>query len=150
MKRTFFPIVIAVIVLVTAGAVVLWVFFSKEREFQKIEIPGSYLELTDSSRFALQPILIVRKFPDDSILVLFPGSENHSQVFLYDQKNYNRLLFGDHKGEPVIQSVDEGLSALMNRKVINLSNYKSGKYYVHATACNFGGFLELELLDSNK
>lgn len=126
------------------------IFFERERQFQKIEIPISYLETADTSRFSVTPILVDRSFPDDSLLVFFPKNERHSQVYLYDQKNYNRLLFGDHHGVPVFLPDLEGMSAIFDRPVLNLSGFSSGKYYVHVTACDFGGFLQLIINDSLK
>ena len=89
MKRSFLPVLIAILILAGAGLIVTYVLFSREREFQKVEIPPSYLELADSSRFALQPILLSRKFKDDSVLVMFPQGNGRSQIYLYDQKSYN-------------------------------------------------------------
>ena len=148
MRRSILPILIAFIVLFSAGAVVIVIFFERERQFQKIEIPTSYLETADTSRFSVTPILISRSFPDDSLLVFFPKGEKRSQVFLYDQKNYNRLLFGDHHGSPIFLPDLEGMTAIFDRPVINLSGFPSGKYYVHVTACSFGGFLQLNICDS--
>jgi hypothetical protein len=148
MRRSVLPIGIAFIILFAAGAIVTWIFFQRERQFQKIEIPASYLETADSSRFSVTPIMINRNFPDDSVLVFFPKTETHSQVYLYDQKNYNRLLFGDHHGTPEFLPDLEGMSAMFDRPVINLSGFPAGKYYVHVTPCDFGGYLQLNISDS--
>ncbi|HTL81755.1 MAG TPA: hypothetical protein VL651_08625 [Bacteroidia bacterium] len=147
MKGAILPIFIAIVILAGVGTVVSWVFFSRSRELQKIEIPQSYLETTDTSRFAVQPLYITRKFPDDSLLLLFPKGNSRSQLFIYDQENYNRLLFGDHKGNPKPQRDAQALKAIFGRTVLNLSSYPSGKYYVHVTYCSFGGFFEIEILD---
>ncbi|HLG02236.1 MAG TPA: hypothetical protein VI731_01495 [Bacteroidia bacterium] len=148
MRNSVLPIVIAVLVFVSAGVFVSWVFFTREREFRKVDVPASWLETADTSRFSVQPVLLGRNYPDDSVLVLFPKTNKKSQVFIYDQKNYYRLLFGDHRGNPIAQPNAEGYAALFGRPVLNLSNYPQGKYYVHVTSCSFGGFLEIELLDS--
>lgn len=148
MRKSLFPILIAVIVLGGAGAVTSWVFFDRERQFSKLEIPPSYLETADTSRFSIQPLLLQRSYSDDSILVLFPEEQKPSQIFVYDQKNYSRLLFGDHHGVPLSQPNAAGYAAVYGRPVLNFSRFPEGKYYVHVTSCNFGGFLEIELQDS--
>src|ERR1700751_3225393 len=101
MKRSIFPIIIALIVLFSVGGIVSWIFLHHERQFLKIEIPESYLETTDTSRFSVQPIVLTRNLPGDSVLIFFPKKEKKSEVFLYDQLNYNRLLYGDHHGVPI-------------------------------------------------
>ncbi len=148
MKRSVLPILIAFLVLFAVVGIASRIFFQHQRQFLKIEIPPSYLETTDSSRFSLQPILITRSLPDDSMLVFFPKKEIKPEVFLYDQLNYNRLLFGDHHGVPTFIPDDEGLTAMFNRPILNLSGFPSGKYYVHVTNCDFGGFLQLNISDS--
>lgn len=150
MRRSILPVLIAFLVLIGAGIVASLIFFDRERQFQKLEIPPSYLETTDTSRYSIQPLLLKRDFPDDSILVLFPADNKHSQIFIYDQKNYKRLLFGDHRGIPLSQPNAAGYAAVYERPVLNLSGFTAGKYYVHVTSCSFGGFLEIELADSLK
>src|SRR4051812_13398235 len=100
MKRSVFPIIIALLVLFSVAGIIAWIFLHHERQYLKIEIPASYLETTDSSRYSVQPIIINRSLPDDSVLVFFPKEQKKSEIFLYDQLNYNRLLFGDHHGIP--------------------------------------------------
>ncbi len=148
MRRSILPIFIAFLVLFSAGGIVSFIFFQRERQFQKIEIPASYLETADTSRFSVTPILLNRNFQDDSLLIFFPKNETHAEVFLYDQTNYNRLLFGDHHGTPVFLPDLEGLTAIFGRPVINLSRFPAGKYYVHVKPCDFGGFLQLNVSDS--
>jgi hypothetical protein len=148
MKRSLFPILIALLVLFSIGGIVSYVFLGKERQFLKVEIPPSYLETTDTSRFSVQPIPITRSFDSDSVLVFFPKNKKKSEIFLYDQINYNRLLFGDHHGTPIFIPDAEGLRVLFERPVINVSGFPSGKYYVHLTSCDFGGFLQLNISDS--
>jgi hypothetical protein len=148
MRRSFFPLFIAFIVLLGAGAFVVWTFYSRERQLHKIEIPEAYLETSDTSRFSVTPLTFQRAFPDDSLLLLFPKQNNNSQIYLYDQANYTRILYGDHHGVPVFLPDFEGMKALFGRSVINLSGMPAGKYYVHVTACSFGGFLQLDLSDS--
>lgn len=140
---------LAVVVLFAAGGLVAWILFSRERQLRKIEIPEAYLEAADTSRFSITPLTLTRSYPDDSLLIFFPKRENsRSQVYLYDQENYNRLLFGDHRGVPVFLPDLEGMKAMFGRPVINLSGVPAGKYYVHVTACSFGGFLQLNVSDS--
>lgn len=149
MRRSFFPLLIAFIMLFAVGGYVGWILYSRERQLQKIEIPEVYLEAADTSRFSITPITLTRNYPDDSLLVFFPKQENsRSQVYLYDQANYNRLLFGDHHGVPVFLPDQVGMKAMFGRPVINLSGFAAGKYYVHVTACSFGGFLQLNISDS--
>src|SRR5687767_3534097 len=100
MKGSLVPIVIALLVFLGVGTVVSWVFFKRERHFHKVEVPPSWLENADTSRFSVQPVLLGRNFPDDSVLMFFPEENKRSQIYIYDQKNYNRLLFGDHRGQP--------------------------------------------------
>jgi len=148
MKRSFLPILIAFIALFAVGGIVSWIFLHRERNYLKIEIPASYLETTDTSRFSVQPIVLTRSLPDDSLLIFFPKKEKKSEVFLYDQLNYNRLLFGDHHGVPLFVPDAEGLRAVFDRPVLNFSGFPAGKYYIHVTACDFGGFLQLNISDS--
>jgi hypothetical protein len=148
MRRSFWPVFIAVVVLFSAGGLVLWTLFGKTRHLQKVEIPASFLETTDTSRFSVTPLLLKRNFPDDSLLIFFPKQETRSQVYVYDQANYNRLLFGDHHGTPVFLPDLQGMTALFGRPVVNLSGFPQGKYYIHVTACDFGGFLQMNISDS--
>ncbi len=148
MRKSFLPIFIAITVLLAAGSYVSWILFSKERQLQKIEIPESYLGTSDTSRFSVTPVVLNRVSKEDSILVFFPKQRSRSQVYIYDQANYNRILYGDHHGVPIFLGDLEGLTAIYGRPVINLSGFPSGKYYVHITACDFGGFLQLNISDS--
>lgn len=148
MRRSIFPFVLGFLVLLGVGYFVYQIFSTREREFQKLEIPASYLETVDTSRFSIQPLLLTRAFPDDSILVLFPENKSNSQIFIYNEKNYSRLLFGDHQAIPLSQPNADGYAAVYGRPVLNLSGFDAGKYYVHVTSCNFGGFLEIEVADS--
>ncbi len=148
MRRSFFPVFLAIVVLITAGGFVFWILTGKERQLHKVEIPEAYLEATDTSRFSVTPITLKRIFPDDSLLIFFPKQKIRSQVYLYDQANYQRLLFGDHHGVPLFLPDMEGMKALFGRPVINLSGVPQGNYYVHVTACSYGGFLQLIVSDS--
>jgi hypothetical protein len=148
MKKSFWPVFLAILVLFATGGLVVKLVFERQRQFQKVEIPASYLETSDTSRFSITPITLLRTFSDDSLLVFFPKPETHSQLYLYDQPNYNRLLFGDHHGVPVFLPDLEGFTAMNGRPVVNLSRFPQGKYYVHVTACNFGGFLQFDIRDS--
>lgn len=148
MRRSFFPVLLAVMVLFAAGGFVTWILFSRERQLLKIEIPEAYLETADTSQFSITPLTLKRSFTDDSVLIFFPKLKSHSQLYLYDQENYNRLLYGDHRAVPSFLPDLEGLKALFGRPVINLSRVPAGKYYVHVTACNFGGFLQFNISDS--
>lgn len=138
---------LALIFLLSAGAYAAWVLGNPERQQQKVEIPSSYLETSDTSRFSLQPVLLSRVSKDDSIMLFFPPDKSGSQIYMYDQKNYNRLLFGDHHGMTIPQPYAEGYAAQFGRPVLNLSGFEQGKYYVHVTSCNFGGFFEIQLID---
>lgn len=148
MKGSLFPVVFAFLILLGAGGMAAWIYYEKERQYHKVEIPASWLESADTSRFSVQPISLTRTSSDDSLLLFFPHQENRSQIYLYDQENYNRLLFGDHHGMPTFLPDMEGMKALYGRPVINLSGFPEGKYYVHVTACSFGGFLQLSISDS--
>ncbi|MDQ3111946.1 MAG: hypothetical protein M3R17_18830 [Bacteroidota bacterium] len=148
MRRSFFPLFIGIAVLLSAGGFVMWNLFSPQRQLHKIEIPEAYLETTDTSRFSVTPLTINRTFPDDSVLVFFPKQKSSSHIYLYDQANYNRLLFGDHHAVPVFLPDYEGMKAMFGRSVLNLSGMPEGKYYVHVTACSFGGFLQFSIKDS--
>ena len=150
MRRSFLPVFLAIAALFTAGGMAVKFAFSRQRQFQKVEIPVSYLETSDTSRFSVTPITLLRTYSDDSLLVFFPKQQSGSQIYLYDQSNYNRLLFGDHHGVPLFLPDLEGLTAMNGRPVVNLSRFSEGKYYVHVTACNFGGFLQLNIRDSLK
>ncbi|HEU4716181.1 MAG TPA: hypothetical protein VFU15_00020 [Bacteroidia bacterium] len=147
MKSTALPLIIAFLVLAAAGAIVSWAFFHRDRQLQLVDIPPSYLSSVDTSRFSVQPLVLTREFPDDSVLLIFPANTSLQHIFVYDQKNYNRLLFGDHHGMPLFFADAEGLSAMKGKPVINLSDHPGGKYFIHVTSCNFGGFLQIELED---
>ena len=148
MKRSVFPIIIALLVLFSVAGIIGWIFLHHERQYLKIEIPASYLETTDTSRYSVQPILVNRSSPNDSVLVFFPKEQKKSEIFLYDELNYNRLLFGDHHGMPMFIPDSEGLKAMFDRPVLNFSGFPAGKYYMHVTACDFGGFLQISISDS--
>jgi hypothetical protein len=147
MRNSLLPVLIAVLILFGAGAFVTWIFLHPERNFKKIEIPESYLATSDTSRFSLQPVQLERENAGDSIMIFFPEGKSGSQVFLYDHKNYDRLLYGDHHGAPIPQPYAAGYAAQFGRPVLNLSGFAAGKYYIHVTSCNFGGFFEIQLMD---
>lgn len=103
----------------------------------------------DTSRYSIQSIVLDRKFADDSILILFPEENRKSEIYLYDQKNYFRMLLGYTDVVTVPQENKEILNAQFHRPVVNLSGLRSGKYYLHVTACNFGGYFEIDLTDES-
>ncbi|HTF05839.1 MAG TPA: hypothetical protein VK826_17545 [Bacteroidia bacterium] len=148
MMRNFFPFVLAFLVLGLVAWFVLSELFSRERCVQKVEVPESYLETMDTSRYSVQSILLERTYADDSVLMLFPEANRESQVYLYDQKNYFRLLLGHSDVVTVPQEHKDILRAVFHRPVVNLSGLKEGKYYLHATACNFGGYFEINISDA--
>ena len=81
MRKSILPLLIAFVVLFAAGSFVTWMFFfTRERQYQKVEIPRSWLETADSSRYSVQPVALWRSYPDDSIMVFFPELEGGSQV----------------------------------------------------------------------
>lgn len=147
MLRKSFPFLLAFIVLGFAAWFVLSELFSRPRSVQKIEVPETYLETMDTSRYSVQSILLEREYPDDSLLILFPEENRNSEFYLYDQKNYFRMLLGYHDVVCVPQENKDILSAALHRPVVNLSGLESGKYYLHVTACNFGGYFEIEIND---
>ena len=148
MLRKSFPFLLAFFVLGFAAWFVFSEVFARQRGVQKIEVPESYLETMDSSRYSVQSILLERAFPDDSLLILFPEENRSSEFYLYDRKNYTRLLLGYHDVVTVPQENREILNAAFHRPVVNLSGLDPGKYYLHVTACIFGGYFEIEIADS--
>ena len=150
MIRKYLPVVAAVIIFLLAAWFVFTEVMRRERFVQKVEIPAEYLETLDTSRYSVQSIILERAYPDDSLLLLFPESNRESQVYLYDQKNYFRLLLGSSDVNTVPQYYKEYLKAVYQRPVVNLSNLPEGKYYMHATECNFGGFFEIEISDKRR
>lgn len=148
MLRKSFPFVLAFAVLAVIGWFVLSELFKRERGVQKIEVPGSYLETMDTSRYSIQSIFLERKYPDDSLLILFPEDNRESQFYVYDQKNYSRMLIGYTDVMTIPQEMKEILKAQLQRPVVNLSGLPAGKYYLHVTGCNFGGYFEIEIADT--
>ena len=147
MFRKYFPILLAFLILSVTAWFVLSEVFSRERCVQKIEVPEEYLETMDTSRYAIQSILLERTYKDDSLLILFPVENKKSEVYLYDQKNYFRLLLGYSDVVSVSQENRDLLRAVFDRPVVNLSGLSPGKYYLHATSCNFGGYFEITISD---
>jgi hypothetical protein len=147
MLRKSLPFIVAFAVLALTGWFVLSELFSRHRSVQKIEVPESYLETMDTSRYSIQGILLERKYKDDSLLILFPQGNRESQFYLYDQKNYSRMLLGYSDVVTVPQENKEILKARLQRPVVNLSGLNTGKYYLHVTGCNFGGYFEIEITD---
>jgi hypothetical protein len=147
MRRNLLPVIVALCVLCGVGWMVFTELTHRERNVQKIEVPESYLETMDTSRYSIQSILLERQNEDDSLIILFPESNERSVVYLYDQKNYYRMMLGYSDFTTIPQENKEILKALFNRPVVNLSGLKEGKYYLHATTCNFGGFFEITISD---
>ena len=148
MLRKSLPFVLAFIVLGITAWFVLTEVFSRQRGVQKIEVPETYLETMDTSRYSIQSILLERAYPDDSLLILFPENNSESQFYVYDQKNYNRMLLGYHDIVTIPQENKDILKARMHRPVVNLSGLSPGKYSLHVTGCNFGGYFEIEIADA--
>lgn len=147
MLRKSFPFLIALVILGITAWFVLGELFTRQRGVQKIEVPDTYLETMDTSRYSIQSILLERKYADDSLLILFPEANSESKFYVYDQKNYFRLLLGYTDVITIPQENKEILKARMHRPVVNLSGLKAGKYYLHITKCNFGGYFEIEIAD---
>ncbi|MGL4599555.1 MAG: hypothetical protein ACRCYO_18670 [Bacteroidia bacterium] len=120
-----------------------WKIFQPERNVIRINIPESYLNNTDTSRFSLYPVAVERKKTDDSILVLFPVSERRASLFVYDSLNYQWLMRGDKRARPLLQT--QGLRERTGKPTLNLSRLKNGSYFAHLTSCNYGGFFEIQL-----
>lgn len=148
MFRKVFPFLLAFTVLGFTAWYVYTELSARQRSVQKIEVPESYLETMDTSRYGIQGILLERKFPDDSLLILFPKNNKESQCYVYDQKNYLRILLGYPSVVTIPQENKEILKARMQRPVVNLSGLPAGKYYLHITKCNFGGYFEIEIADA--
>jgi hypothetical protein len=147
MLRRSFPFIIAIIILAFVGWYIVTEIMSRPRNVQRIEVPESYLMTMDSSRYSIQSLVLERKYNDDSLLILFPEANRRSDFYLYDQKNYNRMLLGYSDIVVVPQENKDILDARMHRPVVNLSGLQSGKYYLHVTACNFGGYFEIQIVD---
>lgn len=143
----YFPFIIAFAVFAVAAWFVVAETLNRQRCVQKIEVPEEYLNTLDSSRYSVQSLLLERTYHDDSLLMLFPEANRKSEIYLYDRRNYYRLLLGYNDVVTIPQENKEILRALFNRPVVNLSGLEAGKYYVHATACNFGGYFEVEISD---
>lgn len=148
MLRKSFPFIVAFVILGIAAWFVISEVMTRPRQVQKIEVPESYLETMDTSRYSIQSILLERQYPDDSLLILFPEENRNSEFYLYDQKNYLRMLLGYKDFVTVPQENKEILNARMHRPVVNLSGLPEGKYYLHVTACNFGGYFEIEIANA--
>ena len=147
MISKYAPFLLAIAVFAVAAWFVIGETLNRERCVQKIEVPEEYLSTLDSSRYSVQSILLERTYADDSLLMLFPEANRKSEIYLYDRRNYYRLLLGYNDVLTIPQENKEILKALFNRPVVNLSGLEPGKYYVHATACNFGGYFEVEISD---
>jgi len=143
----YFPVILAFVVLAIAAWFVFSESMNRERCVQKIEVPEEYLNTLDSSRYSVQSLLLERTYTDDSLLMLFPEANRKSEIYLYDRRNYYRMLLGYNDVVTIPQENKEILRALFSRPVVNLSGLEPGKYYVHATACNFGGYFEVEISD---
>src|SRR5688500_16413407 len=120
MLRKTFPIILAVAVLGVVGWYVYTELNSRPRSVQKIEVPESYLETMDTSRYSIQSLVLQRNYIDDSLLILFPEANRKSEFYLYDQKNYNRMLLGYSDVVIVPQENKDILNARMHRPVVNL------------------------------
>jgi hypothetical protein len=143
----YLPFIIAFAVFAVAAWFVLDETMNRQRCVQKIEVPEEYLNTLDSSRYSVQSLLLERTYRDDSLLMIFPEANRKSEIYLYDRRNYYRLLLGYNDVVAIPQENKEILKALLNRPVVNLSGLEPGKYYVHATSCNFGGYFEVEISD---
>lgn len=147
MLRRSFPFIVAIIILAFVGWYIVAEIMSRPRSVQKIEVPESYLMTMDTSRYSIQSLVLERKHADDSLLILFPEANRQSDFYVYDQKNYNRMLLGYSDIVAVPQENKDILNARMHRPVVNLSGLQAGKYYLHVTACNFGGYFEIQIVD---
>ena len=147
MLRRSFPFIVAIIILAFVGWYIVAEIMSRPRSVQKIEVPESYLMTMDTSRYSIQSLVLERKYADDSLLILFPEANRQSDFYVYDQKNYNRMLLGYSDIVAVPQENKDILNARMHRPVVNLSGLQAGKYYLHVTACNFGGYFEIQIVD---
>jgi hypothetical protein len=141
--------VIGFIILAVLACVgyMVWKIFQPERNVIRINIPESYLNNTDTSRFSLYPIAVSRKKSDDSILVFFPVVERRASLFVYDSLNYQLLMHGDKRARPLLQP--HGLRERTGKPTLNLSRLQNGSYFAHLTSCNYGGFFEIQLYQTD-
>lgn len=144
MRSRLSPMVV-LLLLIAIGviAVSAWLLLKRDRQISIFEVPATYIETVDTSRFSVLPFQISRFAKEDSVMVRFPKDALKYGLFLYDSVQYHRMMSGEHNISPMTQNDLE--AQLLGRPQLNLSRLPDGTYYAHLTQCNFQGYFALHL-----
>lgn len=118
------------------------------RAVQVINIPETFLQTADTSRFDMQQVDIVRNSNNDSLVVLFPFADSKVKPYMYNEFNYKLISGYRSKVYPVNQPYSDMIRSITGKPNLNLSRLKEGTYYVHLTGCNYTGFFKIAVKNS--
>ena len=122
-----------------------WIMLDEKRRIVEIQIPAEVLETVDTSRYSIYPVMLQRFSEKDCVLVTFPpGLSSNVSLQLYDSARFERLKSGNRNVAPL--SYPLRLGKWMQKPIINLSGQPDGSYYTRLSYCNFGGFIQIQLL----
>jgi uncharacterized membrane protein len=119
------------------------------RAVQVVNIPETFLQTADTSRFDMQQVDIVRNSNNDSLIVLFPFSDSKVKPYMYNEFNYKLISGYRSKVYPVNQPYSDMIRSITGKPNLNLSRLKEGVYYVHLTGCNYTGFFKIAVKNSS-
>jgi hypothetical protein len=139
-KSNRLPVFAGVLLLLAASGWAGWLLLREKPPVLRVEIPEALLNLTEPSKFDVQPVDLKRKQFGDQLLVFFPEVKRETRVSIYTEGNYKRLIQDLGKASSLYLADAEHLRAVHGRPVLNFSLLPDGNYYVHLSSCNYGGY----------
>jgi hypothetical protein len=140
MKSTRIFVLIGVVLLALVLGWFGWLLFREKKTETRIEIPAELINLSEPSRFDVQPVNLKRNKFGNQLLVFFPKVKRETRVSVYTEANYKRLIQDLGQVKPLYLADAEHLRAVHGRPVLNFSVLPDGNYYVHLSSCNYGGY----------
>ncbi|MCU0434010.1 MAG: hypothetical protein MUC87_11190 [Bacteroidia bacterium] len=127
-----------------------WLFLRDKPPVLRVEIPEELVNLSEPSKFDVQPVDLKRNKFGDQLQVFFPAVKRETRVSVYTEQNYRRLMQETGQVSPLYLTDAEQLRAVHGRPVLNFSNLPDGSYYVHLSSCNYGGYFCFRLVTVKK
>jgi hypothetical protein len=74
--------------------------------------------------------------------IKFPNGGTSTNVYIYDSTYLKSILSNTL---PRIKYLDQGNFNIDQEVILDITSFQPGKYYVHYTSCNLGGFFPLTI-----
>lgn len=150
MKSNRVPLFIGIFLLLAVMGWLGWLLLREKPPVLQVEIPEALINLSEPSRFDVQPVDLKRNKFGDQLRVLFPKVKRETHVSVFTEGNYKRLIQDLGQATPLYLADAEHLRVLHGRPVLNFSTLPDGNYYVHLSSCNYGGYFCFRLSTLNR